>query len=168
MNTAQTLRAALKEAGFNARKVSVRHERYSMGSSVHVTIRDASVTDIAKVREIAETAESIRRCPITHEILSGGNTYVHVHATDDVRAAWAEQSGLVDKLETAFDKLVADPARIIDVDGDWMIEIDGSGYVVATQTARQSNRVHVGYHKNTPNFERTAADLFMAAADPGC
>jgi hypothetical protein len=83
---AQDLRAAFKSKGWNARKVSVRVEYYSCGSSIHVTIRDLSIP-LADVEAIASSAESISRCSTTGEILSGGNTFVHVKY--DSRAAAA-------------------------------------------------------------------------------
>jgi hypothetical protein len=71
---ADSLRSVLKTAGFNARRVSVRHD----GSTLRVTIRDASAS-LTKVKAIAETYESVRYCQATGEILSGG--YVSSHIT---------------------------------------------------------------------------------------
>jgi hypothetical protein len=85
MTTAEAavaLRAAFKAKGWNARKVSVRTDYYSMGSSIDVTIRDADVK-IADVEAIAEQAERIHRCEITGEILGGGNRYIHARYSDD-------------------------------------------------------------------------------------
>lgn len=76
---ADRLRAALKQAGYNARRVSVRHDH----STLRVTIRDASVS-LAKVREIAGAFESVRRCEATGEILLGGNCYVDTEYDDKV------------------------------------------------------------------------------------
>jgi hypothetical protein len=76
---ADRLRAALKQAGFNARQVSVRHDH----STLRVTIRDASVS-LAKVQEIAGAFESVRRCEASGEILLGGNTYVDTAYDDKV------------------------------------------------------------------------------------
>ena len=74
---AQRLRLALKSAGFNARQVSVRYPH----STLHVTIRDASVS-LTKVRTIAGAFESISRDYATGEILCGGNTFVSVEYAD--------------------------------------------------------------------------------------
>ena len=76
---ADRLRAALKQAGFNARKVSVRHDH----STLRVRIRDASVS-LSKVQEIAGAFESVRRCEATGEILLGGNCYVDTEYDDKV------------------------------------------------------------------------------------
>ena len=70
---AQNLRAALKTAGFNGRRVTVRHDH----STLYVTIRDASAS-LSKVKAIAGTFESVRHCQATGEILCGGNTFVRV------------------------------------------------------------------------------------------
>lgn len=68
------LRAALKAAGFNARRVTVRQHH----STLCVTIRDASAP-LTKIKTIAGSFESIRRCHVTGEILCGG--YVTSHIT---------------------------------------------------------------------------------------
>lgn len=65
---ADRLRAALKQAGFNARRVSVRHDH----STLRVTIRDASAS-LTQVEAVAAPFESVRRCQATGEILLGGN-----------------------------------------------------------------------------------------------
>jgi hypothetical protein len=76
---ADRLRAALKQAGFNARCVSVRHDH----STLRVTIRDASVS-LTRVQEIAGAFESVHRCEATGEILLGGNCYVDTEYDDKV------------------------------------------------------------------------------------
>lgn len=76
---ADRLRAALKQAGFNSRQVSVRHDH----STLRVTIRDASVS-LTRVQEIAGAFESVRRCEATGEILLGGNCYVDTEYDDKV------------------------------------------------------------------------------------
>lgn len=73
---AARMRKELKAAGYNSRKVSVRTDYYSMGSSIHVTVRARGV-DGATVKAIANAGERIDRCEITGEILSGGNLFVH-------------------------------------------------------------------------------------------
>jgi len=78
-NTANTLRAALKQAGFNARMVTVR-ERHS---TLHVTIRDASAS-LTKVKSIAAPFESVSRDHATGETLCGGNVYVRVAYADSL------------------------------------------------------------------------------------
>lgn len=78
---AQRLRATLKAAGFNARRVSVRHDH----STLRVTLRDATAP-IATVRTIANAFRSVRYCEATGEILCGGNTFVEVEYTDELIA----------------------------------------------------------------------------------
>jgi hypothetical protein len=77
MTTANNLRAALKQAGFNARMVTVRDRH----STLYVTIRDASAS-LTKVKAIAEPFESVSRDHATGEILSGGNTFLRVEYAD--------------------------------------------------------------------------------------
>lgn len=83
---AATIRARLKaEHGWTSRQVSVRADQYSGGSSLDVRIKDPTVP-LPVVKAIAEERESIRRCEITHEILSGGNRFVHVRYSPEALA----------------------------------------------------------------------------------
>lgn len=86
--SAKALRSFLKKThGWNARQVSVRCEYFSMGSAVHVTIRDPEVP-LAPVKAAAsEHCERIARCEMTGEILSGGNTYLHCGYSEEASAA---------------------------------------------------------------------------------
>lgn len=76
MTTAETASAL--------RAASVRSDVYSMGASIHVTIKSAAVS-LAKVEEIAAQFESIRR-DSSGEVLNGGNLYIHVKQSAEVRA----------------------------------------------------------------------------------
>jgi hypothetical protein len=76
---AQTLRAALKAAGFNARRVTVRQNH----STLYVTIRDAWAS-LTKVKAIADQFRVVQHCHATGEILGGGNTFVDVRYTDEL------------------------------------------------------------------------------------
>jgi hypothetical protein len=76
---AQALRAALKAAGFNARRVTVRASH----SSLYVSIRDAGAS-LSEVEAIANKFSVVRRCEATGEILSGGNVFVNVAYTDEL------------------------------------------------------------------------------------
>ena len=67
------LRADLKAAGYNARKVTVRRS----GDSLYVTIRDALVA-LSTIQPIAEAYSHVRRDERSGEILCGGNTFVTV------------------------------------------------------------------------------------------
>lgn len=92
MNTteyAAKIRKELKEKhGWNSRHVSVRADYYSMGSSIHVEIKDASIP-VGVVKEIAEQAERISRCEVTGEILGGGNRFVEVRYSREAEEAIA-------------------------------------------------------------------------------
>jgi len=71
LTTENALRADLRSAGFNARKVTVRRDN----STLRVTIRDASVS-LSTVRQIAERYTRVQRDERSGEILCGGNTFV--------------------------------------------------------------------------------------------
>ncbi len=70
---ASALRKDLKSMGYNARKVSVR----CTDGAIHVTVKTLGV-DYDAVEKAAEAYSHIHRCDVTHEILSGGNTFVFV------------------------------------------------------------------------------------------
>lgn len=86
MSKADSVRAALKTAGFNARQVTVKAPSYQ---SIKVTVRDGAVS-LSKVRAIALSFEVVRRCEASGEILGGGNTFVDVEYADAVVAPVAD------------------------------------------------------------------------------
>lgn len=75
------LREEFKKIGYNSRKISVKVDSYSMGSSIDVTIKspDVKMTDDCKIQEIINNVEKIHRCSASGEILSGGNTYTNLN-----------------------------------------------------------------------------------------
>jgi hypothetical protein len=74
---AQRLRTALKAAGYNTKRASVRHD----GSTLRVTLRDAGASSSA-VHAIASSFVQVRRCEGDGDILCGGNTFVAVAYLD--------------------------------------------------------------------------------------
>lgn len=78
---AHRLRAALKAAGFNARRVTVRASH----GSLYVSIRDAAAS-LSAVEAIANRFSVVHRCEMTGDILDGGNTFVNVAYTDELVA----------------------------------------------------------------------------------
>jgi len=104
---AVSIRAALKAKGWNARKISVRSESYSMGSSITVTILAAGIPR-ATVKEIAERFSRVRYCEVTGEILSGGNRYVRVTFDQDlIQAAGAEFRPWLEAMEITDNSLAS-------------------------------------------------------------
>jgi len=81
----KAIRTELKKIGISNRRVSVRAENYSMGSSIHVEIKDATIA-MSTVKAIAEAHEKIDRCEITGDILSGGNRYLHISYSPEASA----------------------------------------------------------------------------------
>lgn len=78
---ADTLRTALKAAGYSARQVTVKYD----GSTLRVTVRDSAVS-LSAVEKIAGSFERVRRCEASGEIFLGGNTYVDVAYHESVVA----------------------------------------------------------------------------------
>lgn len=83
LGIAAAIRSELKARGWNARAVSVRADRYSMGATIYVTVKRSDVP-ISTVRTIAQAQERVDRCERTGEILSGGNIFVRVEYARDV------------------------------------------------------------------------------------
>jgi hypothetical protein len=112
---AAEIRAELKRAhGWTSRQVSVRAEYFSMGSSIDIVVKDPAVP-LPTVKAIAARAESIRRCEITGEILSGGNRYVSVtysHAALDAIA-----TRYTDAVQRAVDAVEIGSNRLQPVEG---------------------------------------------------
>lgn len=77
---AAEIRSQLKTLGYGARDVSVRSDH----NSIDITIRRNGLK-VKAIRDIANSAEKIDRCAYSGEILSGGNTYVFIRFSDDVR-----------------------------------------------------------------------------------
>lgn len=163
--SAKALRTFLKKThGWTARQVSVRCEYFSMGSAVHVTIKDPAVP-LAPVKAAAsELCERISRCELTGEILSGGNTYLHVGYDEDASAA--RSAPYLEAVKAAAESLGPDGERtgcLISIPGTAVLLGKGSnGYGLrlwANGTA--------GMECNTPECAaRGVADLVDAQAAP--
>ena len=80
MTTAKEIRAEIKkELNLNARQISVRSDRGSF--NVIVKVRGVN---FAKLEDICKKFERVRRCEMSGDILSGGNTYVSVSTDYDL------------------------------------------------------------------------------------
>lgn len=123
MNTterAAEIRKTLKEHGWNSRKVSVRSDYFSGGSEIRVIIKDPDV-DFQTVERVANEHESISRCEITGEILSGGNRYVSVRYSDE--ALEARKAPYREAVQAAVE-LANDP------EDNSLYDVDGTSFMV--------------------------------------
>lgn len=102
MKTKEKITAKIKELGYNSRQVSVRNRHAGYSSSLIVTIRDASIS-ITKIEEAVEAFEKIDRCPVTHEILCGGNTFINVEYSNEAEATIS--APYVANVESAISKI---------------------------------------------------------------
>ena len=82
---ADQIREALKARGIKRSQVSVVHDHYSLGSTIHVRIKDPAVSQ-SIVEAIAKEQERIDR-DNWGEILSGGNRFVDVEYTEQALSA---------------------------------------------------------------------------------
>lgn len=80
------LRAAYKARCWNLRAISVKNDEYSMGSTIHVTIKKVDVVDFAEARRLAGACESVRYCSISGDILSGGNRFLRFGYSEEANA----------------------------------------------------------------------------------
>ena len=71
----------LKSKGYNRTKVSVKHEYCGYSDRYIVTVKDASIP-LKDIETLVKKFESIDRDEATGEILSGGNTYIHVNYSE--------------------------------------------------------------------------------------
>ncbi len=122
--TSKQIRANLKAAGLGARDVSVRNHSYSMGSSVRVQIRRAEVS-LDLVSRIAMQSEQVSRDG-SGEILSGGNTFVHVgYEPGALDAHTARAQAALDAGRTVFgDFSLSDDGRNVHL---WRSDAAGTG-----------------------------------------
>lgn len=73
VDAAKEVRNELKKMGISSRQVSVRND----GNGLNIRIKDFAIA-AEKVAEVAKRFEKIDYCPITQEILCGGNYFVSV------------------------------------------------------------------------------------------
>lgn len=153
--TADRCRAALRAAGYTSRQVTVRDRGSNTYTSLHVTIRDASVRASA-IAEIAGSFRDVRRDSMTDEILSGGNTFVDVEYTD----------AIIDARTAPIERRIADGV------GRDVIAIPG---VIVTWDAPRSGQPHDAevYVRGIPGVYRcwgvrgAARQIAIAALDRG-
>lgn len=88
-NAKESIKQGLKDAGYNTRMVSVANRHAGYSSALELTIRDSSV-NYELVQSIATANENIHYDEATQEILSGGNTFVDVRISDQVREIWSQ------------------------------------------------------------------------------
>ena len=74
----QTIRQALKEKGYNSRRVSVTYQIAGYSAIIRVTIKELEINK-AEIENIVKGFNEIDRDERTGEILEGGNTFVSVN-----------------------------------------------------------------------------------------
>ena len=149
-SVADELRAKLKAAGFNSRRVTVKHDHFSMGSSLDVTIRDPDA-DFQAIKKIASEFEHIDRCPYSGEILSGGNRYLHV--TWGADATETRRDRVRSAVLTAIEK-----GKAMDLKADQSIEIDGHPWLIGPGRHSQGFALHA----TTPGTVNSYRDAYDA------
>ena len=112
---AKAIRTALKGQKITGRQVSVRTDRYSMGSSIRITIKDAAVSKDA-VEAIAAEHEDVRRDE-HGEILNGGNRFVFVDYDYDA---------LVPVRDAIRDDVIDICIRVTTIERDSIVPVTGN------------------------------------------
>jgi hypothetical protein len=153
---AAAIRATLKAKGISSRKVSVRADYYSMGSSIDVRIKDPDVS-LPLVKAIATPHESIDRCAYSGEILSGGNRYVHVSYTREAEEVLASRW------------LAPVTTALADVKENFLIPVAGTPYLVGTgpygnRFALWGDNGHIGEYGSAAGIASAIGARMVAAA----
>jgi len=78
------IRAALKDAGFDLKKISVRVRIAGYSVAVDISLKDIAIST-ADIEAAVAKFEKIDYCQHSGEILSGGNTFINVNYDFDVR-----------------------------------------------------------------------------------
>lgn len=156
---AKKIRADLKAAGYKTggkyAQVSVRSPHWG---SIRVTVKDPEA-DFDQIEKISEAHERIRRCEMSHEILSGGNTFVNVNWSDEARQAIAEP--FLERAAAAFAEAVEKPSNIhTDIPGTKVSITEEHGMVQVWGEIRMMQQVWV----NGSNFTALAFTIAQAAA----
>lgn len=102
MNPKANIVKAIKELGYNSRQVSVKDNGGSLSWSFTVTVRDPKV-NMKTVEDAVKKHQEIDWDPHAQEILSGGNTFIRVEATDEVKAEWSKK--YIPLIEAAITKV---------------------------------------------------------------
>lgn len=153
------IRTALKSIGISNRRVSVRAENYSMGSSINIEIKDATIA-MSTVKAIAETQERIDRCEITGDILSGGNRYLHISYSPEASAERA--APYIESVREAMEAIGREPTNAL-------TSITGTEILVGSDRMggfQLWNGSKAGMHFNTAECgARVAADYISENAE---
>lgn len=72
------IRNELKALGYNSRHISVKSRIAGYSDAIDISIKDLSI-NIREIDAIARECEEVRYDEYSGEILSGGNTYIHVN-----------------------------------------------------------------------------------------
>jgi len=153
------IRTELKKIGISNRRVSVRAENYSMGSSINIEIKDATIA-MSTVKAIAEKQERIDRCEITGDILSGGNRYLHISYSTEASAERA--APYIDAVREAMEAIGTEPTNAL-------TSITGTGILLGSDRNmgfQLWNGSKAGMHVNTAECAaRIVADYVAENAE---
>lgn len=114
MNNLMTgeMKKALKEAGYDLRKISIRHH-FAGCSDAYNVIVDSTEYDLGEIGKLLRKFESVDRDEITGEVLAGGNTFVNVsHSTRAYLLIEKENDNYREAISEAVEKAGAKLKRI--------------------------------------------------------
>ena len=154
----KAIRTALKAQGISNRKVSVRADNYSMGSSINIEIKDATIA-MSTVKAAAAPFERIDRCEITGDILSGGNRFLHISYSTE--ASEQRAAPYVDAVREAMNAVGEEKTTcLVSITGtEILVGSDGFGFQLW-------NGTRAGMHVNTPECAaRYVADYVAENAE---
>ena len=148
MKTSKKIRQELKSTlGYNARQVSVSVKDYN---SIYFTVRTKEV-DFNSVLEFAHKYEAVNRCPITHDILSGGNVYVNVSYSEALEVELIEE-------QRSTAKRIIESENLVDEETGFYL-IDLPMYNTFKLINRNTNKSTQVWGNKEHNIARALVDL---------
>lgn len=144
ISTREKIENALKAAGINRRQVSIREPRSGYDRCFELTIRDPKF-EVEYIESLVSGFQRVYRCEASGEILSGGNIWIDVSATDEVLDTWASE--YLDQVTEAMSLLTSDHGERV---GNCSIH-EQNAYCVKVWSDKPGSRGWLNY-----NFPKTS------------
>lgn len=148
---AKEVRSTLKLHGWNSRKVAVKCLSCGLDSEINVTIKDPKIPRCT-IMKIVAPYQVVRQCPLTGDILLGGNLYVIVNYSQ--QASTSLYRDVLEKLQAA------DPGIAIILDHDLRVWRDANAtdqYYRVRHTSWTTDRMFWGIESAAHN----AAEIIL-------
>ena len=144
-----------KELGYTNRQVSVRGRYCGYSAALDIVIKDFTA-DIRKIRSIAYEMEDIDYDEASGEILSGGNTYVHVEY--DYKLTSEKAKELIPLAEKIFNKMTNNSALVAENGNKRLVYFgtDSALWFIDDDTMRQE---HINAYNSPEGLARAIVGM---------